>query len=726
MLKFLKILKMSDFSGNILDVLAAFGGGRGDPSQEIVRFLLPAIFWAILIFTSTTQWIRYRIERDKIIILAATIGFIREIFMFCVSYLTARGIISFEPIHTVFPPLEHTLTMISSVLVAYAFCKYYIPFKRLWSVYIYTAVGISILLYITVAPGWAEFINQYPQLKFGSFWGDITFHISSTMALFFALFMLLYSKKIGYKIPGILLIGISFLFLDDFLMIFNLYFQEVYKEIFGPIRHNLHIWSVPTFIALYWTELKSRLSMKEEQIRKIFQLSPSVLCLAKKDGEILLTNRASKNILGLAPSTLKGMNLNDLGLNIKDLIKSTPDNELYSITPYINNKGNIRWLYWKILQDPNSENLYINITDITEKKRMEDRLAASEQQYRLLFRYASDAILLFDEQSTIIEDANYSAEMLFGYSSEELKKLSIFDLSAEPDKTQNTIYHLKQHNIRILNIPKRLFKRKDGSVFAGEVNIGIYTVKGQKKCIVSIRDITERLKQEEELKRSEEQLRNLSMHLQKIREEERSYIAREIHDELGQLLTAIKIDLSSCKKRLSSNDKVILQRINKALSLINDSISTVKRISMELRPSILDHLGLAAAVEWYTEEFEERTGIKCTLKIRPAEFDLDKTLSTNIFRILQEALTNASRHSKADEVFININVNRDSLTMLIHDNGIGIKEEEITSPYSFGILGIRERVRQFDGTLKIHGIKGHGTHLEITIPLKTNKIEVLK
>ncbi len=715
---------MLSFSG-ILDVLAALGGGRGDPNQEIVRFLLPAIFWAILIFASSNQWLKYRLDRDRIIILASAIGFMREMFMFFVTYLAFRGYIDFNSIHTVFPPLEHTLTIISSVLVAYAFCRYFIPFKKLWSIYIYLGIGVSILLYIMIAPGWAEFINRAPQLKFGSFWGDITFHVSSTVMLLFALMMLLYSKKMNHKIPNMLIIGITFLFLDDFLMIFNLYLKEEYKDIFGPIRHNFHIWSVPTFIALYWNELKSRLSMKEQQIQNIFQLSPGVLCLAKKDGRIILANRATKNILGLEDTTLIGRNLKELGLNLDTLLNGVKEeNEVYSITPYVRKDGNLRWLYWKVLYDKNSEQLYINITDITEKKIMEDRLAASEQQYRLLFRYASDAILLFDEQSTIIEDANYSAEMLFGYSVEELRRLSIFDLSAEPEKTHNTIKQLKQHNIRILNIPKRLFKRKDGSVFNGEVNIGIYSVKGKRKCIVSIRDITERLKQEQELRRSEEELRNLSMHLQKIREEERSYIAREIHDELGQLLTAIKIELSSCKRKISSSEPVVLQRLEKSIMLINESISTIKRISMELRPSVLDHLGLAAAVEWYTEEFEERTGIKCMLSIVPPDFNLDKNISITVFRVLQEALTNVSRHSKAKEVIINIKVSDESFYMLIKDDGIGIKDEDVTSPYSFGLLGIRERIRHLDGTLKIQGYNGNGTELEITIPLSSRKFQV--
>ncbi len=713
---------MSSLFQHILDILAAFGGGRGIPQEETVRFLLPSVFWSILLYTATNQWFKYRLDRDRIISIAALIGLLRELFMFTVNFLISKGYADFDILHRFFPPVEHTLIMLSSVLVVYAFCRHFQPQNRLWNYYLYLGTGVSVLLYIITAPTWKSFITLHPELRFGLFWGDMAYRVTGACFLSFALLMLIKARKEKKNLPLLLLAGVAMLFADEFLMIINLSLKDVYKEYFNPIRHNFHIWSIPAFIGIYWNELRRKLTAREEQIQNIFKLSPSILCLASPEGKILLVNQAVKELLGLDEKTLRGKSLSSLGFNLKDVLDSLKEEGiLYSITPYRPEQGSTKWLYWKVIRDSESGNLYINITDITEKKLMEERLAASEEQYRLLFRYASDAILLFDESSTHIEDANHAAEMLFGYTVSELKGLSVFDLSAEPDKTEQTISRLKAEKLRILCIPKRLFKRKDGSRFAGEVSIGIYSVKGRTKCIVSIRDITERLRQQEELQRSEQQLRNLSLHLQNVREEERARIAREIHDELGQLLTAVKIDLNSCLNSSNNTSPVLRERLFKAVSLINETISTVKRISMELRPSILDYLGITAAIEWYVDEFEERTGIRCYLNISPSEIELESPLSITLFRVLQETLTNVARHAKATEVDIIVKATEEELYLSIKDNGVGIREEEIRSPDSLGILGIKERVRHHGGTMKIIGHPQGGTEVEIRVPLRQEK-----
>ncbi len=709
---------MSSALQNILDILASFGGGRGVPEEEIVRFLLPSFFWALLLYTSANQWLKFRLGRDRIIAIAALIGLVRELFMFSISFSVAKGYVSHESVHPLFPPVEHSLILLSSTLVSYAFCKHFTEIKGLWRYYLYAGVSASTGLYLVTAPTWARFISLHPELKFGAFWGDMLYRITGAVLLLFALIVTTTYRGQKRKPPTLLIIGITLLFLDEFLMIFNLYLKEEYKEVFNPIRHNLHIWAVPSFIGIYWNELRRKLSAKEEQIQKIFELNPNVLCLANPEGKVMIANRAVRDVFGLKEDFIRGKSLKEFGLNLKDMLEGLKNQRtLYSITPYRTPEGQLKWLYWRLLQDAEGGNIYINITDITEKKLLEERLAASEQQYRLLFRYASDAILLFDEASESIEDANYASEMLFGYTAEELKAMSILELSAEPEKTKETITRLRKERLRLLSIPKRLFRRKDGSVFAGEVSIGIYTVKNRHKCIVSIRDITRRLKQEERLKQSEQKLRKLTLHLQKVREEERARIAREIHDELGQLLTAVKIEISSLLNRLD-NPQALLRPINKTLGLINSTLNTVKRLSMELRPSVLDHLGIVAAMEWYIEEYEERTGIICHFRASPSSIELPQQVSLSLFRVLQEALTNVARHSKATEVEVNLTLKQRGLLMGIRDNGIGIRREEIEAPDSFGILGIKERIRELGGTVMIEGKSGKGTLIMIELPLQ--------
>lgn len=230
--------------------------------------------------------------------------------------------------------------------------------------------------------------------------------------------------------------------------------------------------------------------------------------------------------------------------------------------------------------------------------------------------------------------------------------------------------------------------------------------------------LTERKRLEEDLRTSHEQLRELSTHLQIAIEEERKTIAREIHDELGQDLSLLRLELGLIEGRLR-DDQEDLRREAKSMSkVIVEAIDTVRRISSSLRPTMLDNLGLGAAVEWHVKEFARRTKIRCDLSIEPAELKADPDRSTAIFRILQEALTNVARHSKATKVKVKLQASEESIELTVDDNGIGIVPQQIADARSFGLIGIRERVHQLAGNVSISKAPGQGTRVSITVPRK--------
>jgi signal transduction histidine kinase len=220
-----------------------------------------------------------------------------------------------------------------------------------------------------------------------------------------------------------------------------------------------------------------------------------------------------------------------------------------------------------------------------------------------------------------------------------------------------------------------------------------------------------------ELKRSQELFRNLSAHLQGVREEERTRIARKIHDDMGQALTALKIDLSWLNKRLVSAPDSIYKKLQSMVILINKTMETVHNVSEDLRPGILDHFGLAIAIEWQAEEFQKRTGIECRTSLPPNEFELSKEKSTNLFRIVQESLTNVIRHASATKVEIKLTQKDGILLLEIVDDGKGITKASVANPKSFGLIGIKERVHSLGGEMSIAGIPNEGTRLTVKMPI---------
>ncbi len=230
-------------------------------------------------------------------------------------------------------------------------------------------------------------------------------------------------------------------------------------------------------------------------------------------------------------------------------------------------------------------------------------------------------------------------------------------------------------------------------------------------------EAVERHQAQRQLEASQKQLRQLSAHLQAAREEERARIAREIHDELGQTLTALKIDLSGLRRSLDSETLLLQEKCVSMSELIDTTVQSVRRIATELRPGILDDLGLVAAIEWQLSEFQSRTGIECQLTSNLEESALGADGKTALFRIFQETLTNVARHANATSVVVNLEEGPDDVTLQVQDNGRGITESDIAKSRSFGLLGISERVHLLNGELSVHGVPGQGTTIVVHLSL---------
>ena len=311
---------------------------------------------------------------------------------------------------------------------------------------------------------------------------------------------------------------------------------------------------------------------------------------------------------------------------------------------------------------------------------------------------------------------NKNLEMVSGYTTEELKLMHPLDFF-RGDEIQ-----------RIKEKISQVFDDKGGeitaSVFTKDMKKIPYYFNGRRidfngvEYLVGVgMDISDRIDIEKKLRERTEEIQKLTAHLEKIQEEERTRIAREIHDELGQQLTCLKMDAAWIGKKISHEDKLIHQKLSSMISVIDDTVKSVRRISSELRPGILDDLGLIPALEWQSQEFEKRTGIRSVYKSYVNEFNPSSNISTNIFRVYQEALTNIARHAQATFVETTLEETERNLVLTVRDNGLGIDKAEASVKESFGLIGMRERALLFDGELSIEGKSQKGTIVTLRIPL---------
>ena len=367
---------------------------------------------------------------------------------------------------------------------------------------------------------------------------------------------------------------------------------------------------------------------------------------------------------------------------------------------------------------PTINGLTVIAKDITARKQTEEALLKERNFVSAVLDTAPAIVVVLNAQGRIVR-FNLAAEHLTGYKFSEVEGKYYWDLFLPPEeagKAKDAFFYLEAGKFPYKSEEYWLTKDSERRLIAWS-NSFILDDQGWVEYYISTGiDITERKKVEQKLLKSQKELRSLSKYLQDVREGERKRISREIHDELGQTLTALKIDLAMLAESIPEKQKKLLDQTKSISELIDIILTTVKRISSDLRPGLLDDFGLVPAIEWQAAEFTKRTGTKCLLSLPDEEIKIDQEHSTAIFRILQEALTNVTRHARATEVRISVSKTDREIRLTVKDNGIGIKEKDISSSSSLGLIGIRERAQFFKGKVNIRSERDKGTTLKVSIP----------
>jgi PAS domain S-box-containing protein len=361
--------------------------------------------------------------------------------------------------------------------------------------------------------------------------------------------------------------------------------------------------------------------------------------------------------------------------------------------------------------------------DDGEKEPLTETWLTAEQSIDLLGMIPYASIIV--DGAGLIVAVNHLAEQLFDYEGDEFLGRPIDTLLPE-----RFVTHHAQHQATYMANPQPrpmetgldlAALHRDGHEIPVEIALSPLALEDELCILAVVRDISRKVQEEDELRRSQEQMRALSARLLTLREEEQVYISRTIHDEIGQLLTGMKMDLAWLQRRLASDQESLVEKTRAMSRLIDDAVQAVRQVATELRPGILDDLGLEAAIEWQLEEFQKRTDIICIFRSEMEREALDVEKTTTAFRILQEALTNVVRHAQAEQVEVALRGNAKEVTMLVRDDGRGITDSERYHPRSIGLLGMSERARMQGGTLEVQGETGKGTTVSLRLPLSARK-----
>jgi two-component system sensor histidine kinase UhpB len=344
-----------------------------------------------------------------------------------------------------------------------------------------------------------------------------------------------------------------------------------------------------------------------------------------------------------------------------------------------------------------------------------ETLRASEARYHSLFEFVRDGVLIADNDGYFLDANTHMCELL-GYTLEELIGMRASSIIARGEK-RRVKPALKKIRANSYYKVRWQLLRKDSSTFDAEVSV---IVVPDGTLLALTRDITDRKRTEKDLLNAEHRLRALVDRLHNVREEEARRISRELHDDLGQHLTALNMEFDNLENNLTRVTPDQRGQIARMHLGVDHMIEVVQQISGELRLAQLDVLGLSAAVDWQVKDFSRRSSIECTI-IRLDEVKrLPDSHNTALFRILQEGLTNIARHSGATEVRISLEAQKNQTVLKLSDNGRGITQAEMSDHRSIGLIGMRERARLIGGDVAIKARVGEGTNLIVRIPLTAN------
>jgi two-component system, NarL family, sensor histidine kinase ComP len=503
----------------------------------------------------------------------------------------------------------------------------------------------------------------------------------------------------------------------------------------GKIGYDEHGQFKQTHCILYnITDRKlaeTALRESEERYRRLVEGSPDAIAVHSK-GKFVFVNSAGVKLIGAqSPQEL-------IGKSILDVVHPDSRSEVIDRLRYMAEGKEAPLFEEKFVKfDGSVINVevvgipftylgqiatQVVVRDITERKLAEEALNLEKEN----FRYSLDDSPLGVRIATIEGNTIYANKALldfYGYD-------SLDELQKTPLKKRYTTESYIQAQAR-----KR--QRKQGDFSATDYEVSIVRKNGEIRHLQVFRkevlwdgvrqfqvicsDITGRKLADEEIRKSKKLLEDLNKHLDEIRENERALISREIHDQIGQSLTALKLDMNWMHKYLNTSPEAAT-KLEGMIELITNTIKDVQRISSDLRPGILDDLGLAAAIEWYCDEFEKRTAIKCILKLDDSIFG-DPQKNLVLFRVLQEALTNVIRHANASSVTIKLHQTQKGTMLAIQDDGTGITKEKVESTKSLGLIGMRERLKQFGGEIDLSSKEGHGAKLTIFIPERKKSVK---
>lgn len=351
------------------------------------------------------------------------------------------------------------------------------------------------------------------------------------------------------------------------------------------------------------------------------------------------------------------------------------------------------------------------------------RTEASQAELQAIVDSAMDAIMTVDQAQNIVL-FNGAAEQVFRAKREEVlgTPLNRFLPQRFRDAHRGHIEHFGRTGVtsrRMGDVTTLWALRADGEEFPIEASISQTGPAGRRHYTVILRDITLRKEYEDALKSSQRELRELSARVLEAREEEKTLIARELHDELGQLLTALKMDLAWLREHLPQGNAAVAARTGEMGELLDRTVASTRRISADLRPLMLDDLGLAEAANWLVEDFAKRSGVACELQMHEiGGLEAAKAVATAVYRALQESLTNIARHSGAKNAWISLRAEDGTIRLEIEDDGCGIAPEDVAKRRSLGLKGMRERFVYLGGEFEVSRAPRGGTRVRISVPAR--------